>query len=407
MCGTAAGQSSTNAEPPGVLGYCAASGSAIRTETPHFKCLQCGKLYLEAHRFEDKPICQTCAYESGVAQKLEAQRAEQARAEAERQAKEDEAKRRAEMEARAKAEEEARKREEVERQRRDEEKQRRLEAEARAKAEAAERERQRQREQEAEEKRQVQEAARRKQELLARLGISEASWAPIPAGDYLMGSPESEAERSSDERQHRVQVSAFEMLKTPVTFAMFDAYCEATGKEKLDDRDWGRGDRPVINVQYWDAVDYAEWLSKQTGWHCRLPTEAEWEYACRAGTQTPFWTGETITAEQANFNSTKEFFGEARPGYRAKTTPVDLFRANSWGLHDMHGNVWEWCASEYDEGYTGLEQRDASRDRGNGNRRVLRGGSWGNGAQLLRAAPRYWLGPGGSFNGWGFRLARI
>ncbi len=372
------GQAGAKAEPAGVLGYCAASGSAIRVETPHFKCLQCGKLYLEGQRFEDKPICQGCAYESGMAQKLEAQRAEQAKLEAERQAREEESRRRAE-------------------------------AAARAKAEAAERERERERERqrEAEEKREAEETARRQAELLSRLGVSEASWAPIPAGDYLMGSPESEEGRSSNERQHRVQVSAFEMQKTPVTFAMFDAYCEATGKEKPRDEGWGRGDRPVINVTYWDAVDYAEWLSQQTGWNCRLPTEAQWEYACRAGTQTPFWTGETITPEQANYNGNHPYGGGAKGVYRERTTPVDLFRANSWGLHDMHGNVWEWCASEYDEGYTGLEQRDASRDRGNGNRRVLRGGSWIDRALFLRAARRSWLDPGSSFLSGGFRLARI
>ncbi|TVR59242.1 MAG: hypothetical protein EA420_16295 [Candidatus Competibacteraceae bacterium] len=240
------------------------------------------------------------------------------------------------------------------------------------------------------------------------LGVGEADWADIPAGEFLMGSPESEEGRDSDERPHRVRVAAFQMLRTPVTFAMYDAFCAATGREPPKDQGWGRADRPVINVSYWDAVDYADWLSGATGWRCRLPTEAEWEYACRAGTTTPFWTGNALTTKQANYNGSVVPYGGAPQGlYREKTTPVRLFPANPWGLHDMHGNVWEWCASEYDPGYAGLEQGDASGDRHNHSFRVLRGGSWNLNARSLRCAQRNWFYPVYRILLRGFRLARI
>ncbi len=241
-----------------------------------------------------------------------------------------------------------------------------------------------------------------------RYGIGPEDWAAIPAGKFLMGSPEDEEGRSDDddERQHWVKVSAFDLLKTPVTFAMYDRFCEATGRDKPNDMGWGRSDRPVINVSYWDAVDYCEWLSGETGWKIRLPTEAEWEYACRAGTETPFWTGETISTEQANYDGNATYGSGEEGLYRRKTTPVDLFDPNPWGLHDMHGNVWEWCASEYDESYGGLERLDASRDRSNGAYRVLRGGSWDYQPEWLRSASRSKSNPINRKYWWGFRLAR-
>ncbi len=239
-------------------------------------------------------------------------------------------------------------------------------------------------------------------ELLSRLKMLDA-WVSIPAGEFLMGSQSGEPNRFGVvERQHLINVSTFQMLRTPVTFAMFDIYSEAAGKEKPKDEGWGRDDRPVINVTYWDAVDYAVWLSEQIGWHCRLPTEAEWEYACRAGTTTPFWTGESITPEQANFDgNAADWLYEG-----GQTTPVGRYSVNPWGLHDMHGNVWEWCASVYDTGYTGLETRDASREKKNGNPRVLRGGDWHSEAASLRSASRFGNSPERRFLTWGFRLVR-
>ena len=240
-----------------------------------------------------------------------------------------------------------------------------------------------------------------------RWSLPEHTWIPIPAGTFIMGSPKNEAGHSSDERRHWVHVDAFALLRTPVTFAMYDAYCTATGRKRPSDKGWGRGRRPVINVSYWDAVDYAAWLSAQTGWRCRLPTEAEWEYACRAGTTTPFSTGVTITTDQANYDGNFSHENWLSGVYRKQTTPVDQFPRNPWGLHDMHGNVLEWCASVYDKDYGGLEQEDASGDRDDDRDRVLRGGSWWLPAQILRSAQRVWRLPSLGSDFRGFRLARI
>jgi len=124
----------------------------------------------------------------------------------------------------------------------------------------------------------------------------------IPAGRFLMGSPGDEPERQDDERLHGVDVASFAQGKYAVTFEEYDRFSSATYREILQDEGWGRGRRPVINVTWFDAMAYAEWLSQQTGQTCRLPTEAEWEYACRAGTTTPFYFGTTISTEQANYD---------------------------------------------------------------------------------------------------------
>ena len=236
--------------------------------------------------------------------------------------------------------------------------------------------------------------------------IAESDWALIHGGEFLMGSPPEEKGRMDHERQHRVQVNSFEMLKTPVTFAMYDAYCDARDLDKPKDEGWGREMRPVINVDFWSAMGYISWLRKRTGWHLRLPTEAEWEYACRAETTTPYWTGDTITTEQANFDGSFPPLGEEKGIRRGMSTPVDQFPANPWGLHDMHGNVWEWCASEYDSEYTGLELLSACKDTDNPNPRVLRGGSWSNVHSVVRSASRNELGPNLHFFKVGFRLVR-
>ena len=233
-------------------------------------------------------------------------------------------------------------------------------------------------------------------------------WAAIPAGKFLMGSPESEEGRRNDERQHWVKVLAFDMLKTPVTWGMYRKFCEAIGRDLPEAPFWGiHDDHPVVNVSYWDAVDYCEWLSRETGWKIRLPTEAEWEYACRAGTETPFWTGETISTDQANYDGNSTY-GRGKKGvYNQRTTEVDRFAPNPWGLYDMHGNVWEWCASEYDKDYGGGECQDASWGRGSGRLRVMRGGSWSFRPYALRAACRLRIAPVFRSENAGFRLVRL
>ena len=227
----------------------------------------------------------------------------------------------------------------------------------------------------------------------------------IPGGRFLMGSPSDEPERRDEERQHEVEVASFALGKYAVTFDEYDQFAHAMGQTLPKDGGWGRGWRPVISVSWLNAVAYADWLSKQTGQTYRLPTEAEWEYACRAGTTTPFCFGTTIGTEQANYDG-NFVYGKGQKGmYRRKTVEVGQFPANPWGLHDLHGNVWEWTSSEYDEKYGGAELRAVSA-RDSSSPRVLRGGSWSYGPEWLRSAARRGGDPRGRFNIVGFRLAR-
>jgi len=196
----------------------------------------------------------------------------------------------------------------------------------------------------------------------------------IKAGTFTMGSPPSEVDRSDDEKQHQVTLSAFYMSKYEVTFDQYDAFCDAKGKEKPSDNGWGRGNRPVINVSWYDAVAYCEWLSNETGKTYRLPTEAEWEYACRAGTTTPFNTGYNLTTAQANCEG-------------QKTMPVGSFSANAWGLHDMHGNVLEWCSDWYSYYNISLQNNPKGPTTAQPFR-VFRGGGWNNYANYCRSANR-------------------
>ncbi|MDP3280168.1 MAG: SUMF1/EgtB/PvdO family nonheme iron enzyme [Nitrosomonas sp.] len=166
----------------------------------------------------------------------------------------------------------------------------------------------------------------------------------IPAGRFLMGSPQDEPGRSEGESpQHEVIIAQpFALGVYAVTFAEYDRFCAATGRKAPADYDWGRENRPVIDVSWHDAQAYCGWLNEQTGQSYRLLSEAEWEYACRAGTQTPFYTGKTINSDQANFNKK-----------HGRTLLVGSFAPNAFGLYDMHGNVWEWTQDCWHENYRG------------------------------------------------------
>lgn len=173
----------------------------------------------------------------------------------------------------------------------------------------------------------------------------------LPAGDFLMGAPAEEAESRDNEcPQRRVRVPSFALGRCGMTFAQWDAACDAgAGLRWPGDRGWGRGDRPVINVSWHDAQAYCTWLNGRLGLKgaYRLPTEAEWEYACRAGTVTPFSFGATISTDQANYNG-NHIYGAGHKGiYRWRTVPVGSLPGNAWGLHEMHGNVWEWVEDAY------------------------------------------------------------
>jgi len=140
---------------------------------------------------------------------------------------------------------------------------------------------------------------------------------------------------------------------TEVTFADYDRFARATGRRLPDDAGWGRGKHPVIDVSWNDARAYAEWLSRETGAVYRLPTEAEWEYAARAGTRTPFWTGDCIHTDRANYNGNYDYNGcGAKTGiYRQQTVAAGSLPANNWGLHEMPGNLWEWTADCWHSSY--------------------------------------------------------
>jgi formylglycine-generating enzyme required for sulfatase activity len=214
-----------------------------------------------------------------------------------------------------------------------------------------------------------------------------------PAGHFMMGSPEEELEHHRDERWHAVSIEqAFAIGRYPVTFAEYDHFCKVTGRPLLPDRqNWGRGQRPVVNVSWHDAMAYCHWLTATTRHTYRLPSEAEWEYACRAGTTTPFYYGTTIHTDQANYDGGGIYADGTLGVFRRQTTPVGQFPANAWGLHDCHGNVWEWIASEYDKDYTGLEQHCLPAEASIKRRRVVRGGAWYTAPWRLRSAHRTWL----------------
>ena len=222
------------------------------------------------------------------------------------------------------------------------------------------------------------------------------AWVSIPAGTFTMGSPSSEVDRGIDETQHQVTLSAFKMSKYEVTFEQYDLFCDATGRSKPSDEGWGRGNRPVINVSWHDATAFAEWMG------CRLPTEAEWEYACRAGTTTPFNTGNNLTTSQANYDGNYPYNNNAKGEYRQKTMPVGSFAANAYRLFDMHGNVWEWCSDWYGDYSTSAQTNP--KGASSGSYRVYRGGSWLNDALDCRSADRCGTAPDIRDNFIGFRL---
>jgi formylglycine-generating enzyme required for sulfatase activity len=225
----------------------------------------------------------------------------------------------------------------------------------------------------------------------------------IPAGSFRMG--DIQGGGHYDEKPvHRVSVNRFAMGKYEVTFAEYDKFAEATGRSKPDDDGWGRGNRPVINVSWHDATAYAKWLSKQTGKQYRLPTEAEWEYAARAGTETKYWWGNTASHEYANYGTDNCCYGLAKGKDRWKyTSPVGSFSANQFGLYDTLGNVWEWTCSEYDYKYNGKEKQCVTK----GNSLSLRGGSWDSYPWRVRSANRNGLWPAYRYDGTGFRVSRL
>jgi formylglycine-generating enzyme required for sulfatase activity len=230
----------------------------------------------------------------------------------------------------------------------------------------------------------------------------------IPAGEFTMGSPGSELLRGL-EPQHRVALPSFAVSKYEVTFAQWDACVAAKGclGPAADDEGWGRDTRPVINVTWDMAKAYVEWLSQKTGKPYRLPSEAEWEYAARAGTTTPFSLGATITTAQANYNGSTGY-GDGPAGVnRQQTIAVGSFPPNAFGLYDMHGNVSEWMEDCWHDGYADDAPKNASPyltpECGE---HAIRGGSWEDSPADIRAAARAGMRRDQQSTSIGFRIAR-
>jgi formylglycine-generating enzyme required for sulfatase activity len=222
----------------------------------------------------------------------------------------------------------------------------------------------------------------------------------VPAGEFWMGSKDGEGDDDERPRRRVKILKPFAVGRFAVTFDEWDAAVAAGGvQHKPSDQGWGRGRRPVINVNWDDAQSYIKWLSSKTGQPYRLLSEAEWEYCCRAGTETPYCFGNTIAKTQAQFS-------EGSYGSAGKTVEVCSFPANGFGLHDMHGNVWEWCQDCWNGNYHNAPADGSAWTTGECGRRVLRGGSWFNYPQNLRSAGRNRNIPDYRYFNCGFRLAR-
>ncbi|TGO03168.1 hypothetical protein PN36_11785 [Candidatus Thiomargarita nelsonii] len=225
----------------------------------------------------------------------------------------------------------------------------------------------------------------------------------IQAGRFRMGyiNVTVTSFQGEDKPVQDVSVDLFAMGRYEVTFEEYDKFAEATGRDKPDDEGWGRGNRPVIYVSKYDAMAYAEWLSGETGENYRLPTEAEWEYAARAGTETKYWWGNEIGSNRANCD------GCGSPWDNEETAPVGSFPPNSFELYDMVGNVREWTCSKYEAEFNGEEQQCLSQyDNSN---RVIRGGSWYDLPVKVGVTHRTnnWWSSEGKMNFLGIRLVRM
>nr|WP_239124884.1 formylglycine-generating enzyme family protein [Leptolyngbya sp. CCY15150] len=229
----------------------------------------------------------------------------------------------------------------------------------------------------------------------------------MPSGTFTMGSPDGEGYKD-EQPQHSVTIASFWMGKYPVTQSQWRTVSALPRIERdldVDPASFKGDNRPVEKVSWYDAVEFCQRLSKHTEREYRLPSEAEWEYACRAGTTTPFYVGPTITTDLANYNGNYTYSNGSTGIYREETTEVGSFPANAFGLYDMHGNVWEWCLDHWHDTYQDAPTDGSAWVAGGDNAlRVLRGGSWSGNPRNCRSANRGWFGPGGRYNYVGFRV---
>ena len=236
----------------------------------------------------------------------------------------------------------------------------------------------------------------------------------IPAGTFLMGAPADELEQNSYETpQHKVTLNPFFMGMYPITQSQWKSVATLPQLNQTLDPDCSHfkgDDLPVEEVSWDQATEFCDRLTVKTKRHYRLPTEAEWEYACRAGTTTPFSFGEMITTELANYDGNYPYNNGPKGEDRNKTTPVGTFPANAWGLYDMHGNVWEWCLDHWHDSY--VDKPEELKQDGNAawlssdesKNRLLRGGSWTFYAEDCRSAYRNHDTPDARDGSIGFRV---
>jgi len=218
----------------------------------------------------------------------------------------------------------------------------------------------------------------------------------IPGGTFQMGSTEYDGEKPP----HQVTIKPFYLGKYPVTQAQWQTLMGNNPSRFKGEN------RPVENVNWKDAVEFCQLSALTAGETYRLPSEAEWEYACRAGTTTPFYFGETITSDLVNSDGNYPYGSDPKGTYREETTEVGQFPPNAFGLYDMHGNVWEWCADTYHDSYQGAPIDGSVWEKG-GENRVLRGGSWNSNADSCRAAERDWKDPNYGDDDVGFRVVWV
>lgn len=234
----------------------------------------------------------------------------------------------------------------------------------------------------------------------------------MPAQTFVMGSPESEQGRSKNEGPQLTVavVPGLAISKHEVTFTQWDACVADGGCERYaNDNGWGRGNRPVINVMWYDAQAYALWLSAKTLKTYRLLSEAEWEFAAKGGANTTYSWGTTASHEHANYGTDECCGGhvEGRDLWLESTAPVGSFPANALGLHDLSGNVWEWVEDCWHESHDGRPPDSSPRLTGDCNLRIMKGGSWASMPVRIRGSFRDAYPPGDRGTIIGFRVARV
>jgi formylglycine-generating enzyme required for sulfatase activity len=216
----------------------------------------------------------------------------------------------------------------------------------------------------------------------------------VPGGTFQMGQNDSNPEEGP---VHQVTLEGFYVGAFEVTFNEYDAFCKATGRTLPDDDGWGRENRPVINVSWEDANAFADWLSQQGNATFSLPTEAQWEYFARAGTETPYWTGAQLPPEAANCGNCGSQWGH-------QSAPVGSFFPNPWGIYDTAGNVSEWTLDDIHPDYTGAPVDGSAWLSPGAPKKIHRGGNWWYPARDIRSAMRDWDTPDTRSNRVGFRL---